>query len=101
MIIPKAASRSLDARREDRQQLITLAQRGIDELGRSQVHLPDKLKPSAGLAKFLEAYPALVNEIATRFSGLNFPVVCKCRCAGPNQLKTHVLSERCTGEPLT
>src|SRR6267378_780306 len=95
------ASGGLDARGEDRQQLITLAQRGIDELGRSQVHLPDKLEPGAGLAKFLETYPALVNEIAAGFGGLNFPVVCERRRAGASQLNCDVLPERSTGEPLT
>src|SRR5438128_794443 len=42
-----------------------------------------------------------MNEIATRFSGLNFPVVCKWRCTGPDQLNRHVLPERRMGEPLS
>ena len=83
-----------DARREDREQFLTLLHHEPHRPFRTQLHLGDELEPGACLSQFLDANPELVDEVATGLGALNLTVVCEGRRAAPHELERRLLADR-------
>src|SRR5256885_12080347 len=81
----------LNTGRKNSNELFVLNQKRVKAFGGNEFNTRDKSEPSSDLFELFETNAELMNKILARFCGLNFPMICKRRCATPEQLPGYVI----------